>query len=213
MAILRKNQMQTRLSPAWLAIVAFTLIAGCASTTGDPKVWRDPSYTGPPFNQILVVGLSSKGLADRKGFEDLMVAQIKTVGALAAPGYQYIPPGSQADQATVMAAMVRSGADALLVAHITGFKNRDDVVWDPDFGFGFGFGMYDGMYADPVLIQYRVATVYTTMYDAKTMKPVWTYSPKTMDPATLQQQAGPYASTVVGLMQSNGLLGTYVPPK
>jgi hypothetical protein len=50
------------------------------------------------------------------------------------------------------------------------------------------------------------------MYDAKSMKPVWTYSPKTMDPATLQQQAGPYASTVVGLMQSNGLLGTYVLP-
>jgi hypothetical protein len=51
------------------------------------------------------------------------------------------------------------------------------------------------------------------MYDAKTMNPVWTYSPKTMDPATLQQQAAPYASTVVGLLQSNGLLGTYIPPK
>jgi hypothetical protein len=159
-SFLRKNQMQNRLSPSWLAIVAFTLIAGCASTTGDPKVWRDPSYRGPPFTRIFVVGLSSKGLADRKGFEDLLVAQIKAVGALAAPGYQYIPPGSQADQATVMAAMARSGADALLVAHITGYKSRDDVVWDPDFGFGFGFGMYDGLYADPVLIQPRRGRVH-----------------------------------------------------
>jgi len=205
--------MQTRLIPAWLAIAAFVLMTGCASTPGDPKIWRDPGYTGPPFTRIFVIGLSSKGLGDRQGFEDLLVSQIKATGALAAPGYQYIPPGGQSDQATVMAALGRSGADAMLIAHITGYKNRDDVVWDPDFGFGFGFGMYDGMYADPVVIQYRVATVYTTMYDAKTMKPVWTYSPKTMDPATLQQQAAPYASTVVGLLQSNGLLGTYIPPK
>ena len=205
--------MQTRLIPAWLAIAAFVLIAGCASTPGDPKIWRDPNYTGPPFTKIFVIGLSSKGLGDRQGFEDLLVSQIKAAGALAAPGYQYIPPGSQADQATVIAALRRSGGDALLVAHITGYKSRDDVVWDPDFGFGFGFGMYDGLYGDPVVIQYRVATVYTTMYDARTMNPVWTYSPKTMDPATLQQQAAPYASTVVGLLQSNGLLGTYIPPK
>jgi hypothetical protein len=198
--------MPTRLKPAWLAIAAFVLIAGCASTPGDPKIWRDPSYTGPPFTRIFVIGLSSKGLGDRQGFEDLLVSQIKATGALAAPGYQYIPPGGQSDPATVMAALGRSGADAMLIAHITGYKSRDDVVWDPDFGFGFGFGMYDGMYADPIVVQYRVATVYTTMYDARTMKPVWTYSPRTMDPATLQQQAAPYASTVVGLLQSSGLL-------
>jgi hypothetical protein len=157
--------------------------------------------------------LSSKGLADRKGFEDLLVAQIKAVGALAAPGYQYIPAGAQLDQATVTAAMARSGADAMLIAHITGYKYRDDVVMDPGLGFGFGFDAYDGVFADPLVVQYQIATVYTTMYDAKTMNPVWTYSPKTMDPATLQQQAAPYASTVVGLLQSNGLLGTYIPPK
>jgi hypothetical protein len=204
--------MQTRLKLAWLAIIAVTLATGCA-TTPESKVWRDPNYSGPPFSRIFVIGLSSKGLADRKGFEDLLVAQIKAVGALAAPGYQYIPAGAQLDQATVTAAMARSGADAMLIAHITGYKYRDDVVMDPGLGFGFGFDTYDDVFVNPLVVQYQIATVYTTMYDAKTMNPVWTYSPKTMDPATLQQQAAPYASTVVGLLQSNGLLGTYIPPK
>ena len=204
--------MQTRLKLAWLAIIAVTLATGCA-TTPEPKVWRDPNYSGPPFSRIFVIGLSSKGLADRKGFEDLLVAQIKAVGALAAPGYQYIPAGAQLDRATVTAAMARSGADAMLIAHITGYKYRDDVVMDPGLGFGFGFDAYDDVFVNPLVVQYQIATVYTTMYDAKTMNPVWTYSPKTMDPATLQQQAAPYASTVVGLLQSNGLLGTYIPPK
>ena len=101
----------------------------------------------------------------------------------------------------------------MLIAHITGYKYRDDVVMDPGLGFGFGFDTYDDVFVNPLVVQYQIATVYTTMYDAKTMNPVWTYSPKTMDPATLQQQAAPYASTVVGLLQSNGLLGTYIPPK
>ena len=203
--------MQTRLKPTWLAIVALMLIAGCASTPGDPKIWRDPNYAGPPFTKIFVIGLSSKGLADRQGFEDLLVSQIRATGALAAPGYQYIPPGGQADQATVMAALQRSGGDAMLVVRITGYKNRDDVAMT--VGPGFGFDTYDGVFAEPLIVQYQVATVYTTLYDARTMNPVWTYSPKTMDPSTVQQQASAYASTAVALLQSSGLLGTYVPPK
>jgi hypothetical protein len=202
-----ENRMQTRTKPAWLAIAAFVLMAGCASTPGDPKIWRDPNYAGPPFTRIFVVGLSSKGLGDRQGFEDLLVSQIRAAGALAAPGYQYIPPGSQADQATVIAALRRSGGDAMLVVRITGYKNRDDVAMTLDPGFGFGFDTYDGVFAEPLVVQYQVATVYTTLYDAKTMNPVWTYSPKTMDPSMVQQQASAYASTAVALLQSSGLLG------
>ena len=69
--------MHTRLKFAWSIIAAFALTAGCASTTGDSKVWRNPSYTGPPFGKYFVIGLSSKGLADRQGFEDLLVSQIR----------------------------------------------------------------------------------------------------------------------------------------
>jgi hypothetical protein len=204
--------MQNRLKSMWLVVTLFVLAAGCASTGGDSKIWRDPNYAGPPFTRIFVVGLSSKGLADRKGFEDLLVAQIKATGALAAPGYQYIPPGGQSDQATVMAAMGRSGADAMLVVRITGYKNRDDVaMMDPYFGLGFD--TYDGVFAEPLAVQYQVATIYTTLYDAKTMNPLWTYSPKTMDPSAVQQQASAYASTAVALLQSSGLLGARLAEK
>jgi len=198
--------MYTRLKSTWLAIAAFVLTAGCASTTGDSKIWRDPNYAGPPFTRIFVIGLSSKGLADRRGFEDLLVSQIQAVGALAAPGYQYIPPGGQADEATVMAALRRSGGDAMLIVRITGYKNRDDVAMA--VGPGFGFDTYDGVFAEPLVVQYQIATVYTTLYDAKTMNAVWTYSPKTMDASTVQQQASAYASMAVALLQSSGLLGT-----
>jgi hypothetical protein len=205
--------MQTRLKFAWLAVTAFALIAGCASTTGDSKIWRDPNYAGPPFGKIFVVGLSSKGLADRQGFEDLLVARIRAVGAQAAPGYQYIPPGGQSDQATVMAAMRRSGADAMLIARITGYRNRDDVAMVMDPAFGLGFDAYDGVFADPLVVQYQIATVYTTLYDARNMNAVWTYSPTTMNPGAVQQQASAYASTAVALLQSSGLLNTPLPEK
>lgn len=205
--------MQTHFRHAWLAVAAFVLTAGCASPTGDSRIWRDPNYAGPPFTKIFVIGLSSKGLADRQGFENLLVSQIQAVGVQAVPGYQFIPPGGQSDQATVMAALRRSGADAMLISRVTGYKNRDDVAMVADPGFGVGFDAYDGVFADPLVVQYQIATVYTTLYDAKSMNAVWTYSPKTMDPSAVQQQARAYASTAVALLQSSGLLNTPLPEK
>ena len=207
------NRMQTRLTFAWLSIAAFALTAGCATPTGDSRMWRDPNYARPPFGKIFVVGLSSKGLVDRQGFENLLVSQLHAVGVQAAPGYQYIPPGGQTDQATVLAAMRRSGADAMLIARVTGYRNRDDVAMVMDPAFGLGFDAYDGVFADPLVVQYQIATVYTTLYNAKTMNAVWTYSPRTMDPSSVRQQAASYASTAVALLQSSGLLNTPLPQK
>jgi len=55
-------------------------------------------------------------------------------------------------------------------------------------------------------VQYQVATVYTTLYDVSSLDQVWTYNPQTFDPTTLQQQMPVYVNSVVGLLQSSGLL-------
>ena len=50
------------------------------------------------------------------------------------------------------------------------------------------------------------ATIYTTLFDVKTARPVWTFNPPTYNPSTLQQDAPRYANDVAGLLQSSGLL-------
>ena len=67
--------------------------------------------------------------------------------------------------------------------------------------------MYVGWYEPGVIEEdYKAATIYTTLFDVKTAQPVWTYNPPTYNPATLRQDAAAFASTVVTMLRSNGLL-------
>jgi len=51
----------------------------------------------------------------------------------------------------------------------------------------------------------QAATIYTTLFDVRTARPVWTYNPPTYSPATLRQDAPVYANDVAGLLQGTGL--------
>jgi len=202
-----ENRMQNRLRNALLSIIALVSIAGCASNP-EPKVWRDPNYAGGPLKKLFVIGLSSKNLSDRRGFEDLMVSQVRAAGGQAVPGYQFIPPDAVPDQATIRAAVGRSGADGVLISRITGFQTYSDALQNPDPGPDLGVGQYSALYGEPGGGRYQVATIYTTLFATTGMSPIFTYDPKTFDPHDFQQQAPAYASQLVAYLQSNGFLMT-----
>jgi len=70
-----------------------------------------------------------------------------------------------------------------------------------------GPNMYVGWYEPGIVSEnYQAATIYTTLFDVKTAKPVWTFNPVTYNPATLQQDAPRYANDVAGLLRSGGFL-------
>lgn len=204
-----------------LCLAALLALAGCATPGGAPDVWRDPAYAGPPFTRLFVIGLSSKDLTDRRAFEDLLVGKLRAAGAQAVPGWQYLPSDGQADQATMLAAVRQSGADAVLLARTMGFSVQSQVVTGiapgPGLGVGVGYtgdigpaamwGAYSDWYAVPYDQQYQVATIYTTLFDGAKMRPVWTWNPQTFDPSNLRGQVIAYTNEVVGLLQSSGLVG------
>jgi hypothetical protein len=215
--------MQTRLNRALFWLAALLLASGCASTPQQTTVWRDPNYTGGPFKKVFVIGLSSKDLTDRRGFEDLMVGTLRSTGTQAVPAYQFLASDGQADQASMMAALAKSGADAVLLARFMGFSTQEQMTtaivpgpgpgYVPGVGYGGGYGpdmgmygAYSGWYGLPVDQQYQVATIYTTLFNGKTMTPVWTYNPQTFDPSNLRQQAKGYAVDVTSRMQTGGLV-------
>jgi hypothetical protein len=81
-----RREMKIRSHGALFWVAALLLIAGCASTSTAPSsAWRDPNFTGKPFSKVFVIGLSSKDLTDRRGFEDLMVAALRSGGTQAVP--------------------------------------------------------------------------------------------------------------------------------
>ena len=70
-------------------------------------------------------------------------------------------------------------------------------------------GVYAGWYQpyNPLVVteSVQVATIYTTLFDVRTSRPVWTYNAPTYDPASLRQDAPSYANDVAGRLQGTGL--------
>jgi hypothetical protein len=202
--------MHTRSFRVLLCLVAAVLIAGCAAAPSplNTTTWRDPDFKGPPFKKIFVVGLSAQSLTDQRGFENLMVSTLQGAGVVAVPGWQYVPTDRTPDQATMRAAVAQSGADATLLVRLSGFTTEGSVGYGAVGGVAtVGPNMYVGWYEPAIVSEsYQAATIYTTLFDVKTARPVWTYNPATYNPATLQQDAPRFANDVAGLLRSSGFL-------
>jgi len=201
--------LSTRSLHGLLFLVAASILAACAAAPSptNTTAWRDPDFKGPPFKKIFVVGLSSQNLTDQRGFENLMVSTLQSAGVSAVPGWQFVPTDRTPDQATMRAAVAQSGADAALLVRLSGFTTEGAVGVSSGVAVPAGPNMYVGWY-EPGIVSttYQAATIYTTLFDVKTARPVWTYNPPTYNPATLQQDAPRYANEVVGMLRSSGLL-------
>jgi hypothetical protein len=205
----QEMSLPTRLLYALLSLVAGLVIVACAAAPSptNTTAWRDPDFKGPPFKKIFVVGLSSQNLTDQRGFENLMVSTLQSAGVSALPGWQFVPTDRTPDQATMRAAVAQSGADAALLVRLSGFTTEGAVGVSSGVVVPAGPNIYVGWY-EPGIVSttYQAATIYTTLFDVKTARPVWTYNPPTYNPATLQQDAPRYANEVVAMLRSSGLL-------
>ena len=194
-----------------LAVLVF--VAGCASTTLQSE-WRDPAYTAGPFKKIFVIGLSARDVTARRVFEDVMVSKLTATGVQAIPEWQYIKAEGPAPEGAMSATVDSTGADAVLMARLVAIDKQIDVspvvVPGPASG-GYGWygpyaGWYSGWYALPQVRQYDVVYVETTLFDTRTKRLVWSATSKTVDPASIQQEAPGFADTIIAAMQKAGLV-------
>ena len=193
-----------------LAVLVF--VAGCASTTLQSE-WRDPAYNAGPFKKIFVIGLSARDVTARRVFEDVMVSKLRAAGVQAIPDWQYVKGEGQVPESAMSAAVDSAGADAVLMARLVAIDKQIQVnpVVIPGPGPGFGWygpyaGWYSGWYAYPSVTQYDVVYVETTLFDHKTKRLVWSATSKTVDPASVQQEAPAFADTIIAAMQKAGVL-------
>jgi hypothetical protein len=197
-----------RLTRALSCLLA-ALIAGCAAVPSPltTTTWRDPDFRGPPFRKVFVIGLNSQSLTDQRGFENAMVTALQRAGVDAVPGWQYVPTDRTPDQAVMRAAVAQSGADATLLVRMSGFTTETSIGYGAGGVVAAGPNMYVGWY-EPGLVtsDYQAATIYTTLFDVRTARPVWTFNPPAYSPAAMQQEAPRFAYDVAGMLQSAGLI-------
>jgi hypothetical protein len=198
------------MSNAILRATIITLVAlvaaACASTTMQ-GTWTDPGYAGGPFRKIFVIRLSATDVTTRRVFEDIVSAKLAAAGVQAVPAWQQLRSDGAVDEASMAAAIVASGADALLMARVLGVDSRVSVSTAMVPGPGYGwYGPYAGWYAVPQVTQYEIATVETTLFDTKTKRLVWSGTSETFNPASVQREAPGYADVVVAALRKSGFL-------
>lgn len=194
-----------------IAALACAFLVACAAAPSPTNVttWRDPGFSGPPFRKVFVVGLSAQNLVDQRGFENAMVAALQSAGVVAMPGWQFVPTDRVPDEATMRAAVARSGADSALLVRMSDVETESTLAYSAGTVAQAGPNLYVGWYAPGVVSEnYQAANIFTTLFDVATARPVWTYNPVAYSPLSLSQGVPAFANDVVGRLQADGLIAT-----
>ncbi|HEX4024692.1 MAG TPA: hypothetical protein VHX52_08310 [Steroidobacteraceae bacterium] len=157
-------------------------LSGCISTALIER-WKDPGFSGPPLQKVLVVGVQ-RDAGRRRVWESSMVDALMRQHIAATPSYMLFPDKAPSAE-QLAAAANRQGFDGVLASHFVGASRR--TYWVPgDIGFGWRwryYGYWNAVYA-PGFVQSDYRADYQT--DVFTVAPnggklVWTGITRSVD--------------------------------
>jgi hypothetical protein len=113
--------------------------------------WKNPTYTGGTFKNILVLALNGKA-ANRAEFEDELVAAISRPTSKAAPSYEFMPrpDATPIDMKDLRELVKEQKFDAIVVARLTKRDTKTTYVpgeaYTPFPYYGPFYGYYGALY-------------------------------------------------------------------
>jgi len=202
-----------------LVVLASWLVSGCAPATKLTNAWVDASYKGPPFQNLLVLGIS-KVPSTRRTFEDEFSAKLRAAGVKAVPGYTVLPESGKVETPVLAGILKKMGADGAIVARVLDVDRRTAyspgyVTVIPSVGYARGFyGFYGSAIAvstPPTPYQYEVVVVETSLWQTRDATLVWSATTQTTDPGEIRKEIAGYADIIIGALRERNLIGT--PPQ
>lgn len=200
---------------AVVAVLAVALASGCAPATKLTNAWVDPAFAGPPFRNLLVLGISANE-GERRTFEDEFAAKLRGAGVKAVPGYTLLPRGGKVPNEVLEGVLKKIGADGAIVARVLAVDRKTAyspgyVTVIPSVGYARGFyGFYGSAVAvatPPTPYQYDVVVVETSLWQTRDATLVWSATTQTTDPGELKQEIAGYAEVILGALRERGLIG------
>ncbi len=199
--------MKTRLLATMLIGGLALIISACASTTLD-MTWRDPTYEGRPFANVLVVG-STGNPDNRRIFEDVLVSELKGRGVQAVASYTLIPGEGDLKRDKIVEAVKASGADSVLSTRVVGVETRaaQVPVQSPGAGDVDLYRYYSPMEPQTTVRQdYQVANLESNLFDARTGKMVWWGRSQTFPTTNIGRISRELGQNVIKALKSAKLL-------
>ncbi len=205
------------------ALALAILLAGCSPGARLSNAWLSPTYQGPPFHTILVVGETADG-AMRRTFEDSFAAELNRRGVRAIPSYTVIPGNDAAPTPQALrAAADRAGAEGVLTTRILRVEQKTETTPGfvrsvPVWGYPGGFYGYYGYYYRNVLVRtptirtYSVAQLETELWSLRGNNDlVWTADSEAVSPNDAARVGTRLAISVADDLQSAGLITAPAP--
>lgn len=192
-------------------IGAGLLLSACASTKL-VNVWQDPNYTGPPFKNILVMGVTENP-GERRTFEDVFSAELKLRGITAVPSYTRVPKAGQIERTKLATLITETGIDGILTTRLV--KVKTETRYTPGYtttypavGYYGGFyDYYDSAYVGPSTIQqYNVVTLETNIFEVKAQNLVWSGTTETFAPGKLEKESARFAQLIIKALAERKLI-------
>ena len=190
----------------------FLAAALTACTTAKPtSEWRDQSYVGEPFDNILIVGIANKETA-RRTFENTFVERLVEDKINATASFALIPVETRPSVESIKAVISDIKFDSVLVTHMVGVTEKETYhpgTYRVDTNRGF-YDYYDyvGGYAyEPgYYIQYKLVKLETNLYDAQTEQLVWSMQSETMNPDSEKGLIEAIIRTVIKKLKTQKLI-------
>lgn len=194
------------------ALLLATVLSAC-TTTKTTAEWRDDTYTGGAFDNILVIGVAKENSV-RRMFESNVVSALKARNVTAIPSFSIMANDEKISKESVKAAIAGKKVSAVLVTHLVGVDEQEvyyPPTYTPTMGPGFGYygyysRVYDYVYEPGYYQKYKVVKIETNLYNVSSEKLVWSMQSQTIDPDIEEQLVKDNIGAVIEGLARQGLI-------
>jgi hypothetical protein len=197
------------------------LCAGSLAYSKSAKLimsWKNPTYTGPAFHRILVIGMSENPVV-RADFEDALADKLRRDGLEAIPGNAILlrPDSPNIDLDYLKGQIKDHKIDAMIVTRLvkvdkktTYIQGQNYVIPYPYYGGFYGYygTVYHQVYTPDYLRTDTTVRVETNLYSAAPPDAsiVWTGVSDTFNPKNADKVIGGLVKLVVKELEKEAIL-------
>jgi hypothetical protein len=200
------------ISRLYVALVLLS-ISACSSTTLVSR-WNDVNYTGPQFNNVLVIGMIKEDIK-RRYYEEEQAKIIRAEGGQAVTSYTLIPELSTVDDEAKMIAIVKqTGVDSVIITSLQAIDKKQRTVparvdYRPTMGHGYyGYyrSSYQAVYQPAYTVTDTIVRLETRLYAAATEEMVWGGITESLNPDSIDEIIKETAEVIGSDMREHGLI-------
>lgn len=194
----------------WVLIILAAVLTAC-TTTKPTKEWRDPSYSGGPFDNILIVGLSRQETV-RRTFENTFVERLQEGNVKATASFALMPEEIRPSEESIKAVISDIKFDSVLVTHLVGVTEKE-VYHPATYRMDTNRGFYDYyghvgryVYEPGYYTRHTQVKLETNLYDTQTEQLVWSMQSESMNPNSEKGLIDAKIRTVIKALKSQRLI-------